>query len=1091
MKRKGILLAAVLSMLAVVCAPLKAQVSFFQPPQYAGSGSAVFVADFNSDGKPDLLSSDGAMNLGKGDGTFTPGTSVSGASLPVLAVTDFNGDGKPDLLEQGTGTLLVLLGNGDGTFQSAVSTSSGSTLTAVVAVDLNGDGCADVVGVFNSFLFVYINKGNGTFATGVSYSLGATSTSGTVLSLGDFNGDTKADISVSIAGDNVEGQEIVLLGNGDGTFQAAKASAGIYYPQYASAGDFNGDGKLDLAINSNCDGGCPSDAAYILLGNGDGTFQAPTVAFPGTGSLAAVDLNGDGKLDLIHYAAVVQIYLGNGDSTFSIASMYLPSLAAITSNFALAVADFNSDDKPDIAAGGGIFLGLGNGAFQGIQLGGVPDDPIAVATGDFDKNGTVDVVAISSDSLYVLSNNGGGQLTLTHNYSLQQPGIGVVTADLNGDGNLDFAVLGVNSTDQSWSYSVFLGNGDGSFQSPVTYPQSTMSGSVFGPDPIVVADFNSDHKVDLAVAVPEDESLAVLLGNGDGTFAAPVYYYVAGNTNLLVADFNGDGKLDIAVGSGAVSSGPQTAVLIGNGDGSFQPAEFPVSLQSFAAQFTADLNNDGKADLMSPVQVALGNGDGTFTQLPVMEVQTYSVVNAIGDLNVDGKVDALAADFGVLLGNGDGTFGNLINQPAPSTALIADMNGDRVPDVVFPFQALGMYAVGVLLNTTLVAPPPDFQMGGSGFSPTPVAAGNSATSTITVTPLNGFSGSVALSCAGVPTGVVCSFNPASIGGGTGTSTFTVSTDSSLAGGNYGVTVLGVSGSVSHNAGLTLTVESGTSPDFQVSATAASPTTVAAGGSATSTVTVAALNGFSSAVAITCDSGVSGVTCSLNPASVTPSGSTSGTSALTINTTAAVSPGSHPVTITGTSGGTVHSTGVTLTVQSDFTLAPASGSPTSQTISAGQTASFNLAIAPIGSFTGAVDLSCAITPAVTPAPTCTPSSSSVQINGGGSQAVTVKVATTAPTTGSAIYVDLSQTPAPLIWVLTLLGSTWIWARSRRRIGALSASVIVLASVFLAGCGGSGTPSGHTTPGTPSGTYVVTVTASSNGLSHNLPLQVIVQ
>jgi hypothetical protein len=1091
MKRKGFFV-AVVSMIVVVYGPLQAQVSFFQPPQYAGNGSALFVADFNGDGKPDLLNSDGAMNLGNGDGTFTPGTSVSGSSLPVLAVADFNGDGKADLLEQGTGTLLVLLGNGDGTFQSPVSTPSGSTLTAVIAVDLNGDGRADVVGIFNSFLFVYINKGDGTFATGVSYSLAATSTASTVLSLGDFNGDTKTDIAVSIAGDNVAGQEIVLLGNGDGTFQAAKTSPGIYYPQYAAAGDFNGDGKLDLAINSNCDGGCLSDAAYILLGNGDGTFQAPTVAFPGAGSLAAVDVNGDGKLDLIHYAAVVQIYLGNGDSTFTIASTYLPSLAAITSNFALAVADFNLDNKPDIAAGGGIFLGLGNGAFQGIQLGSVPENPIAVATGDFDKNGTVDVVAISSDSLYVLSNNGGGQLTLTHTYSLQQPGIGVVTADLNGDGNLDFAVLGVNSTDQSWSYSVLLGNGDGSFQSPVTYPQSTMAGSVFGPDAIVVADFNNDHKVDLVVAVPEDESLAVLLGNGDGTFASPVYYYDAGNTSLLVADFNGDGKLDIAVGSGAVSSGPQTAILIGNGDGTFQPAAFPVSLQNFAAQFTADFNNDGKPDLMSPVQVALGNGDGTFTQLPVMEVQTYSFVNAIGDLNVDGKVDAMAADFGVLLGNGDGTFGNLINVPVPSTALIADMNGDRVPDVVFPFQALGIYAVGVLLNTTQVAPQPDFQVAASGFSPTPVAPGNSTTSTITITPLNGFSGSVALSCSGAPSAASCSFNPASIVGGTGTSTLTVSTDSRLAGGSYAVTVLGVSGSISHSAALTLLVESGTTADFQISATAASPATVGAGGSATSTVTVAALGGFNSAVAITCDSGVSGVTCSLSPASVTPSGSTSGTSTLTINTTTAVAPASYPITIIGTSGSTVHSIGVTLTVQSDFTLEPASGSPTSQTINAGQTASFSLAIVPTGSFTGTVDMSCAITPAVTPAPTCTLSSSSVQISGSGTQPVTVKVGTTAPvTTGLVPPVSFPAGPMPLIWSMTLLASGWLLTRNRRRLPVLAAPAIVLALAFSVGCGGSGSSSTHTTPGTPSGTYTATVTATSGSVRQNMALTVVVQ
>jgi len=137
---------------------VQAQVSFFQPPSYAGVGN-VFVADFNGDGKADILVSDGTMNLGNGDGTFTPGINVSGGAL---AVADFNGDGRPDVLQSGTGALLVLLGNGDGTFQPAITTANAAGLTEVAAVDLNGDGKADVVGMYSTFLFVYISNGDGT-----------------------------------------------------------------------------------------------------------------------------------------------------------------------------------------------------------------------------------------------------------------------------------------------------------------------------------------------------------------------------------------------------------------------------------------------------------------------------------------------------------------------------------------------------------------------------------------------------------------------------------------------------------------------------------------------------------------------------------------------------------------------------------------------------------------------------------------------------------------------------------------------------------------------------------------------------------------
>jgi len=116
MKRPSLVFALHSLLLLSLSGLMQAQVSFFQPPLYSGSGSP-FVADFNGDGKPDILTSDGIMSLGNGDGTFTLGTGVSTSSGPVVAVADFNGDGRPDVLQQGTATLLVLLGNGDGTFQ--------------------------------------------------------------------------------------------------------------------------------------------------------------------------------------------------------------------------------------------------------------------------------------------------------------------------------------------------------------------------------------------------------------------------------------------------------------------------------------------------------------------------------------------------------------------------------------------------------------------------------------------------------------------------------------------------------------------------------------------------------------------------------------------------------------------------------------------------------------------------------------------------------------------------------------------------------------------------------------------------------------
>jgi len=294
------------------------QVSFFTPPSYAGSGT-MFVADFNGDGKPDILSADGTLQLGKGDGSFTNGTTVIGGPL---AIGDFNGDGKSDVLEVGTGTFLVLLGKGDGTFQAPISTNAGANLAAVAAIDLNGDGKADVVGVFNSSLLVYFSKGDGTFTAGVSYSLGLTPSGPILIVFADFNGDNTTDVGV-ITG-NANGNIVVLPGNGDGTFQSAKTSAANTFPGSAAEGDFDGDGKIDLAIAPEFDSGY---TVSLQRGNGDGTFQAPIEIFAGSGGLAAVDINGDGKLDLVFEAPpFLEIYLGDGSGGFSISRSYANQL---------------------------------------------------------------------------------------------------------------------------------------------------------------------------------------------------------------------------------------------------------------------------------------------------------------------------------------------------------------------------------------------------------------------------------------------------------------------------------------------------------------------------------------------------------------------------------------------------------------------------------------------------------------------------------------------------------------------------------------------------------------------------------------------
>jgi hypothetical protein len=989
----------------LIASSLYSQVSFFQPPSFAGSGN-LFTADFNGDGKLDLLSADGTLQLGNGDGTFTASARVSGT--PV-AVADFNGDGRPDVLEMGTGTLLVLLGNGDGTFQAPVTTASGAALQAIAAADLNGDGKTDVVGVFGNSLVVYLSNGDATFKPGVPYSLGAGSAeSGGIISFADFNGDGKPDIAVSMAGDNVAGEEIVFLGNGDGTFQAAKTSVGIPFPNNAAVGDFNGDGKPDLVL----DGPTPcttSDCGiFFLAGNGDGTFQAPILSIANlTGTLAAADLNDDGKLDLVLEigGVAVQTYLGNGDGTFSNANNYL--LIQISgnpppSNGGVAIADFNLDGKPDVAVEGELLIGNGDGTFRGVQAAAISNNPMVsspyvsfAVLGKFDKRQSVPGVAVATSnfaasvysfSVEIFTNDGKGGLSLSHSYPLDAPAVQVVTGDFNGDGNPDVLVVTTDRTTTNWGYAVLLGNGDGSFQAPVFYPQNVRSAAYAVGNSVLVSDFNNDQKMDVAVGGLFNQSLAILVGNGDGTFAPATYVFDGGDTSLVSADFNGDGNLDIAAAT-TMANQPATALLLGNGDGTFQAAVFPSSLSGFAPLFAADLNNDGKTDLISNRQVALGNGNGTFmlqTALP------YSPIGA-ADFNGDGFPDLFVlyspdtenSQTGVLTGNGDGTFSStLLDVPRmgyiPSPVLIADMNNDGRPDIVFLSQS-GFNAVGVLLNTT----PANFAISATALSPSAVTSGNSASATVNLIRDFGFSGPVMLACSGLPSGASCAFTPVSVSSG--------STSSSLV---------------------------------------------------ISTVGVAA--------------------------------------------------GTYPVVVQGTSGSLVHQATLSLVIQAPPDFALTGPSATSQTISAGQSATFTLSLTPTESFSGTVSLSCAITPVATPAPTCTLSSSSVQISGTASQTPMLTVGTTAPTTTSAVqpasHGGLFPASMPLLGLLGLL-----FLRKRQRLSILV--VLLIAATFAPwiGCGGGkgkGSPS-QTTPDTPAQTYTATVTAISGNLTHTTTLQVVVQ
>jgi hypothetical protein len=321
-----------------------------------------------------------------------------------VAVGDFDGDGKSDLAvaNQSSNNVSILVGNGNGTFAPAVSYGAGSGPQSVAVGDFNGDGKSDlaVANFVSNNVSILLGKsgnGNGTFAAAVNYGAGSIPLS---VAVGDFNRDGKSDLAVA---NLLSGDVSILLGNGDGTFAAAVNYTVGNRPTSIAVGDFNGDGKSDLAVVNNV-----SDDVSILLGNGDGTFVLFVRYGAGSSptSVAVGDFNGDGKSDLAvtnQNSNNVSILFGGGGGVFSPPVNYTvgnePTL--------VAVGDFNGDGKSDLAVANfgsdtiSILLGIGNGGFAAPVNYGASTNPGFVAVGDFNGDGKSDLAVANNNSANV------------------------------------------------------------------------------------------------------------------------------------------------------------------------------------------------------------------------------------------------------------------------------------------------------------------------------------------------------------------------------------------------------------------------------------------------------------------------------------------------------------------------------------------------------------------------------------------------------------------------------------------------------------------------------------------------------------------
>lgn len=282
--------------------------------------------------------------------------------------------------------------------------------------------------------------------------------------------------------------------------------------------------------------------------------------------------------------------------------------------------------------------------------------PYRMAQGDFNLDGKTDLAVANSGSntVSIFMGNGDGTFQAAQNVSVSSFPFSVSVGDFNGDGKPDLAV----GFESNVGISILLGNGDGTFQAAI----STAAG--FGNYGSVAGDFNKDGKLDLAVTDYFAGRVHVLLGNGDGTFQPAVSYGVNGNPIFIrAADLDGDGNLDLVAGD---FFGPSISVLLGVGDGTFQPVQNYTAGTAGSDVAIADFNNDGKLDLIATSQVdnnlyfLAGVGDGTFLPAQAIPIGLASITVGAGDFNADGKMDLAIGSatnkIGIILGNGDGTF---------------------------------------------------------------------------------------------------------------------------------------------------------------------------------------------------------------------------------------------------------------------------------------------------------------------------------------------------------------------------------------------------------------------------------------------------
>jgi len=672
----------------------------------------VKIADINGDGMNDLLvanygsysSSAFSVLLNNGNGTFAAKVDYPTdprGNLTSIEVADFNKDGKLDVLvHSGYPAIVLFINNGNGTFGSGLAYNTSVNSRELRVGDLNGDTYPDAVVLSqNAGVDVFLNSRQGTFNAKVTYSAGTSYAAG--FDLGDFDGNAVMDV---VFREYQAGSIRVMLNNGQGVLGAASTIVSSSFCTSSNWFDYlvdiNYDGRLDYLAS------CGTDV-YTFIRTAAG-FASPVTYTLTSTDIAHGDINSDGLEDLVVASwglNTISVYT-NTTNTLLFADTYNGKIGVGTSSptykmdiqggqlnasGGLCIAGECKTSWADNKGYSGTEMRLNSvGTFNyydGILTSGASGDG-TVKTADFNGDGNLDV-AIPYDSLVsVFFNNGDGSYGAKQDYAIGSTSSYIAVGDISGDGRPDI----VTSSTSANTVSVLLNNGNGTFAAKVDYATGTQ------PKGIDLADFDADSLVDVVVANYGAGTISVLRNTGSGVLAAKVDYSLgASNLNpiyAVVGKFDANTSMDIAVVS---TNNSKLSIFLNSGTGTFPSRADYTTVSNAYGVSVGDVNNDASLDIVvtnynaNTVSVFMNTGTGTFSAKVDYATGTGPRVVALGDTNGDSYKDIIVGNvtantISILPNNGNGTFGTKVDHgavPTLGSVHVADLNGDSRQDIVY------------------------------------------------------------------------------------------------------------------------------------------------------------------------------------------------------------------------------------------------------------------------------------------------------------------------------------------------------------------------------------------------------------------------